>query len=175
MVEVAVHTFISAPRDDIFEFVNDMSARLAFLDHFAHEYRLTRPRSAGVGAAARYRLDAQPLFTHYTETAIVEVEEPRRIVERGEAGRYGRIRTGTRWDFTREGRNVTRVDRLHWLDGGTPRDALRLRLGFEGWLRRQEKTALERLRLIFEEPPPGPLARATIAGFEPEKAVRFGS
>jgi hypothetical protein len=174
MVEVAVHVFISAPRDDIYDLVCDMAARLAFVDHYVHEYRLTHPRTSGVGAAARYRVDP-PLFTHYAETAIVEVDAPRRILERGSAGRSGRIRSGSRWDFTREGRNVTRVDRLHWLDGGTPRDALRLRLGFEGWLRRQEKTALERLRLIFEEPPPGPLARATIAGFEPEKAVRFGS
>jgi hypothetical protein len=174
MVEVAVHVFISAPRDDVFDFVCDMAARPAFLDHYVHEYRLTRPRSAGVGAAARYRVDA-PLFTHYAETAIVEADGTRRIVERGEAGRAGRIRTGTRWDFTREGAHVTRVDLWHWLDGGTARDRLRLRMGFEGWLRRQERTALERLRLIFEEPPDGPLARATIAGFEPEKAVRFGS
>jgi len=175
MVEVAVHTFISEPRDSIFEFVNDVAARVAFLDHFVHEYRLTHPHSVGVGAAARYRLEAPPLFTHYAETAIVDVETPRRILEEGEAGRYGRIRTGTRWDFTREGSHVTRVDLLHWLDGGTPRERVKLRLGFEGWLRRQEKTALERLRLIFEEPPEEPLARATIAGFEPEKAVRFGS
>jgi hypothetical protein len=174
MVEVAVHVFISAPREDVFGFVDDMAARIAFLDHYVHEYRLTHPHSAGVGAAVRYRVDA-PLLTHYAETAIVESEEPRRIVEEGRAGRAGRIRTGTRWDFTREGSHVTRVGLFHWLEGGTPRDALRLRLGFEGWLRRQEKTALERLRLIFEEPPAEPLARATIAGFEPEKAVRFGS
>ena len=174
MIEVGLHGFISAPRDDIFEFVCDMAARIAFLDHYVDEYRLTRPRSDGVGAAARYRVDA-PLFTHYVETAIVAVDAPRRIVEEGEAGRAGRIRTGTRWDLTREGARLTRVEFLHWLDGGTPRDRVKQRLGFEGWLRRQERTALERLRLIFEEPPDEPLARATIAGFEPEKAVRFGS
>jgi hypothetical protein len=174
MVEIAVHGFISAPREDVFGLVNDMAARIAFLDHYVREYRLTHPHSAGVGAAARYRVDA-PLFTHYAETAIVESDGSRRIVEEGSAGRAGRIRTGTRWDFGREGSRVTRVELFHWLEGGTPRDQLRLRVGFEGWLRRQERTALERLRLIFEEPPAEPLARATIAGFEPEKAVRFGS
>ncbi len=37
------------------------------------------------------------------------------------------------------------------------------------------KTALERLRLVFEEPPDRPLQRATIAGYEPAKAARFGA
>jgi hypothetical protein len=43
------------------------------------------------------------------------------------------------------------------------------------WMRRQTKIALERLRRIFEEPRDAPLARATIAGYEPLKAVRFGA
>ena len=43
------------------------------------------------------------------------------------------------------------------------------------WLRRQVKASLSRLRKIFEERPEAPLARATIAGFEPAKAARFGS
>jgi hypothetical protein len=42
------------------------------------------------------------------------------------------------------------------------------------WMNRQSKTALERLRLIFEEGAHEPLARATVAGFEPLKAPRFG-
>ena len=42
-------------------------------------------------------------------------------------------------------------------------------------MRRQTKKALERLRMIFEEPPSGPLKRATIAGYEPRKAPRFGA
>jgi hypothetical protein len=29
--------------------------------------------------------------------------------------------------------------------------------------------------MIFEEPSEGALARATVAGFEPEKAARFGA
>jgi hypothetical protein len=56
----------------------------------------------------------------------------------------------------------------------TPIDRLR-ELGLAGWMRRNTKTALERLRMIFEEPPDGPLARATVAGFEAQKAARFGA
>ena len=48
-------------------------------------------------------------------------------------------------------------------------------VGAAGWMRRQTKRSLERLRMIFEEPPDGPLKRVTIAGYEPAKAARFGA
>jgi hypothetical protein len=41
-------------------------------------------------------------------------------------------------------------------------------------MRRKTKRALDRLRMVFEEPDRVELRRATIAGFEPEKAARFG-
>lgn len=173
MIEVTADTYISASREEIFPIVADLSTRLPFLDHCVGEYRLTRPRSDGVGAGVRYRVDA-PLFTHYAETSIIEVDPPRRIVEEGRAGRQGKIRTGTRWDFTREGSNHTRVVLLMWMDGGTPREQLKQRLGLRRWLRRQAKISLERLRMIVEEPGCQPLTRATIAGLEPEKAARWG-
>jgi hypothetical protein len=53
-------------------------------------------------------------------------------------------------------------------------DRLR-QVGAAGWTRRQTKKALERLRMIFEERPDGELKRATIAGYEPAKAPRFGA
>jgi hypothetical protein len=42
-------------------------------------------------------------------------------------------------------------------------------------VRRNTKKALERLRMIFEDPPDEPLARATVAGYEPQKSARFGA
>ena len=42
-------------------------------------------------------------------------------------------------------------------------------------MRRKTSKALERLRMIFEQPPSGELKRVTIAGFEPDKAPRFGA
>ena len=43
------------------------------------------------------------------------------------------------------------------------------------WVKRQNRTALARLRKVFEEPPKEPLARATVAGLEPATLPRFGS
>ena len=68
---------------------------------------------------------------------------------------------GTRVELTTYGEPATAVDRFK-------------QLGAAGWMRRQTKKALERLRMIFEEPPKEELKRATIAGYEPAKAPRFG-
>src|SRR5919202_1196648 len=46
--------------------------------------------------------------------------------------------------------------------------------GAAWWIGRNTKMALERLRLVFEDPPARPLARVTVAGYEPLKAPRFG-
>ena len=40
---------------------------------------------------------------------------------------------------------------------------------------RKTRKALDRLRMIFEEPERVELKRATIAGYEPAKASRFGA
>jgi hypothetical protein len=63
---------------------------------------------------------------------------------------------------------------LDW-QPGTPREAFKEKFGSRRWTRRQLKSALERLRVIFEERPDGPLARASIAGFEPLRSPRFGA
>ena len=62
-----------------------------------------------------------------------------------------------------------------WTEPATRLDAFKESLGARRWLRRRVKTSLSRLRKIFEERPEAPLARATIAGYEPAKAARFGS
>jgi hypothetical protein len=60
------------------------------------------------------------------------------------------------------------------IEPGTPREAFKERFGARRWMTRQVKTALERLRLIFEEGSKEPLARATVAGWEELRAPRFG-
>ena len=81
----------------------------------------------------------------------MEAESPRRIVERAHGGRNLRSKGGVSWELTRAGAGLTRVEMTTWIEPGTPREALKQRLGMHGWMNRQTKTALERLRLIFEE------------------------
>ena len=54
-------------------------------------------------------------------------------------------------------------------------DGFKESFGGRPWFKRQLSASLKRLRKIFEEQPDRPLARATVAGYEPLKAARYGS
>ncbi len=172
MREVTVSTIISAPREDVYDFVCDLAARPAYTDHYMDDYRLARVQPVGLGAAARFRLNA-PLANEYAELTITEADRPRRIVEEIRVGRRGRNRSVAVYDFTRESGNVTRVELTTYGEPATMIDQLR-QFGAASWIRRKTRKSLERLRMIFEEPQKKPLKRASIAGYEPEKAARFG-
>jgi uncharacterized protein YndB with AHSA1/START domain len=171
--QVTVSTVISAPREQVFDFVCDLAGRPAYTDHFMRDYRLARVNPVGAGAAARFQLRA-PLAKEYAELEITEVDRPRQIVEEIRFGRRGRNRSVAVYEFSVEGGGVTRVELTTYSEPATVVDRLK-ELGAAGWMRRQTKKALERLRLIFEESPRGELKRATIAGYEPAKAPRFGA
>lgn len=166
-------TIISAPREQIFDFVADLAARPAYTDHYMRDYRLARANPVGPGAAARFQLRG-PVAKEYAELTVTEVDRPRQIIEEIRLGRRGRNRFLAVYDFTPEGGGTTRVELTTYGEPATPVDRLR-QIGAAGWIRRKSKKALERLRMIFEEPPDGELKRATIAGYEPQKAPRFGA
>jgi uncharacterized protein YndB with AHSA1/START domain len=173
MLPVIAHAAISASREEIYDTIADLAVRPAWCDHYQKDFRLAHPRSRGKGAAARYLVDA-PLSSLWMEVTVVESESPRRIVEQAHGGRNGRTKGGVTWELTRAGQGLTRVEMTTWTEAGTARERFKERLGMRGWMTRQSRTALERLRLIFEEGIDEPLARATVAGFEPLKAPRFG-
>jgi uncharacterized protein YndB with AHSA1/START domain len=174
MRPVRAHVIISAPREQVYDFVADLAARVAWCDHYQREYRLTRPRSSGVGAAARFQAKA-PGFKTWVEVSVVEASRPRAIREKLRLGRLGRTPGFVEYTLEPAGASATRVELVLWTEPATRLDALKESFGARRWLGRQVKTSLSRLRKIFEEQPHAPLARATIAGYEPAKAARFGS
>ena len=173
MREVTVSATISAPRERVFDFVCDLAARPSFADHFMEDYRLARVQPVGVGAAARFKLDL-PLANEYAELTITKADRPRQIIEEIRVGRRGRNRSVAVYDFTRESPSVTRVELTTFSEPATLVDRLK-EIGAAGWIRRKTRKSLDRLRLIFEEPDRTQLKRATIAGYEPDKAARFGA
>ncbi|HKP91040.1 MAG TPA: SRPBCC family protein [Thermoleophilaceae bacterium] len=174
MIPIRVHTHISAPREAVFDLLADMSARPSWTDHFQKDFRLESPRSSGVGAAARYRLDA-PLNRRWGESEVIEADRPRRVVEATRSGRLSGTRGEVVYELSPQGRSLTRVDMTVWTEGGTPRELVKDKLGARRWLRRQSKKALERLRTILEEHPDEPLDRVTVAGWEQSRGPRFGT
>lgn len=173
MRQVTVETVISAPREEVFDFVADLSQRPSFSDHYLKDYRLARVNPVGIGAAARFLLDA-PLFTERADVAVVELDRPRRIVEEGGVGRRGRSRLAAVYDFSQDAGGGTRVELTTYSEPATMTDRLRQR-GAHRWVRRQTKEALKRLKQIFEEPGRRPLERVTVAGYDSAKAPRFGA
>ena len=164
-----METYISAPREQVYDFVADLAGRPAYTDHYLEDYRLARLDPVGEGAAARFRMRGQ-----WAELSIKEADRPRRIVEEIRWGRRARNRAVAVYDFSPEPGGITHVELTTLSEPATPIDRLR-EVGAARWIRRNSKVALERLRMIFEEPPDEPLARATVAGYEPLKAPRFGA
>jgi uncharacterized protein YndB with AHSA1/START domain len=169
MQQVTVHTTISAPRELVFDFVADLAGRPAYTDHYLEDYRLARANPYGLGAGARFKIRGE-----WTGIRITECDRPRRIVEEAGVGRRGRSRGLAVYDFIPEAGGSTRVELTTYSEPATLIDRFKQRRAHR-WVKRQTKMALERLRLVFEEPPSKPLKRATVAGYEPAKAPRFGA
>src|SRR3954447_19730950 len=109
MLPVNVQASISAPREEIYEYIADLALRPAFCDHYLKDYRLAHPRSKGVRAAARHLIDT-PFGQQWVGGSIEEAEAPRLIVERAHGGHNLRTKGGVTWELTRAGSGLTRVE-----------------------------------------------------------------
>jgi hypothetical protein len=160
MGPIAVTKAIDAPRERIFDLICDLANRPGFTDHFLRDYRLERFESAGVGAAARMRIDKPGLWM---ETVIMDTSRPYRIMERGKGGRLDRIPILTAWELVEgPGAATSEVTVRFATEPTSPVDRIReLRWG-ERFYRRQWSAALSRLKDVIESGRPG--ERVVIAG-----------
>ncbi len=160
MGPISAETEIDLPRERVFEFLCDLAARPSFTDHFLSDFHLTRIDSTGIGAGARFRVQA-PLRKVWMDTTIVELEEPFQIVERGQGGRVNRIPTRTVWELTEGPGSLTAVRLSHWTEPGNPIDrGLEVLSAGSIWQERGWREALKRLRDGLEA---GTLGRERIA------------
>lgn len=175
MRPVTVNAVISASREEIYDLLADLSRRPAWTDHWQQDFRLARANPVGLGAAARFVVRPPLRPRMWAEITVAEADRPRRLVEDGRIGRIGRSRFTAVYELEPAGPGATRVSLTTWTEPGHFMDALKEAVGARGWIRRQAKTQLRRLRAVFEEPPKGDLARVTVAGYEPMKKARFGA
>ncbi len=170
MDPVTVSTVVSAPREAIFDYLQDISNHPEFTDHYLVDWHLTRVDPVGRGAGARFHVTAPGNRFSWGDVTFTEVERPHRIVEVGRTGKNNRIRTVGVYELDPASGGATRVTFTFQTAPATFADRLMESFGARSWLRRQNRKALRRLRAIMEHgstpgvraPRRGP--RVTVAG-----------
>jgi len=149
MGPISAETTIHAPRERVWAILVDLANRPAFCDHFQQEFRLERLESEGVGASARFRVEA-PRMKMWLETVIDEVDAPAQIFERGQGGRLDRIPIFTVWELADGAGRSTEATVTFWTEPAHPLDRMRERGRPRRWYRRRWAEALERLKELTE-------------------------
>ena len=151
MDPVSVSIVVSAPREQVFDYLQDIANHPEFTDHYLVDWHLTRMDSVGRGAGARFRVKAPGNRFSWADVTFAEVDRPHRIVEIGphrqeqphphprrlRAGRGGR---GHPRVTSRSAPNRPRCGT------GSARASARAT-----WFKRKNTRALQRLRGILEE------------------------
>ena len=163
MDPLTLSTVISAPREAVFDYLEDIANHPEFTDHFLRDWHLTRVNPVGRGAGARFRVAAPGNRFSWAEVTFAEVERPSRIVEAGRTGKNNRIRTIGVWQLDPGPAAATRVSFTLQTWPAKLSDRLLESLGARRWLRRKHRRALKRLRAILEQDP-GTSARAARRG-----------
>ncbi|HWG08728.1 MAG TPA: SRPBCC family protein [Solirubrobacteraceae bacterium] len=150
MDPVTVSTVISAPREQVFDYLQDIANHSEFTDHFMVDWHLTRIDSIGRGAGARFRVKAPGNRFGWGDATFVEVDRPYRIVEAGRMGKNNRIRTLGTYELAPAASGTTRVRFTLETAPSTLSDRLMESLGGRGWVKRKNARAMRRLRAIIE-------------------------
>jgi uncharacterized protein YndB with AHSA1/START domain len=156
MDPVTVSTLIDAPREEVFDYLQDLANHAEFTDHYLVDWHLTRIDSVGLGAGARFRVKAPGNRFSWADVTLVEVERPHRIVEAGRTGKTNRIRTLGIYELAQGAGGGTRLSFTLATEPATLSDRIMESFGARRWTARKNRRALRRLRAIIEG---GPEAR----------------
>jgi len=147
---LTVSTVISAPREQVFDYLQDIANHREFTDHYLVDWHLTRLDSVGRGAGARFRVKVPGNRFSWADVTFVEVERPHRIVEAGRTGKNNRIRTLGVYELAPAALGSTRLRFTVQTMPATISDRLLESLGGRAWLKRKTARAIRRLRAILE-------------------------
>jgi uncharacterized protein YndB with AHSA1/START domain len=147
---ISVSIVVSAPREQVFDYLQDIANHVEFTDHYLVDWRLTRIDSVGRGAGARFRVKVPGNRFSWADVSFSEVERPHRIVEVGRTGKENRIRTLGVYELAPAAAGATRVRFTLQTVPATLSDRLMEGLGARAWLRRRNHRAMHRLRDILE-------------------------
>jgi uncharacterized protein YndB with AHSA1/START domain len=148
---VSVSIVVSAPRERVFDYLQDIANHPEFTDHYLVDWHLTRIDPVGRGAGARFRVKAPGNRFSWADVTFAEVERPHRIVEVGRTGKNNRIRLLGVYELAPGPDGATRVRFTLETIPAMLSDRLMEAFGARAWLRRKNERALHRLRAILEE------------------------
>jgi uncharacterized protein YndB with AHSA1/START domain len=160
---VTVSIVISAPREQVFDYLQDIANHAEFTDHYLVDWHLTREDSIGRGAGARFRVKVPGNRFSWGDSTFVEVARPRRIVEVGRTGKSNRVRTLGVYELSPATGGATRVQFTLETETSVLSDRMMEAFGGRLWLKRKNEKAMRRLRSILETGV-GRGARVTLAG-----------
>jgi uncharacterized protein YndB with AHSA1/START domain len=165
MDPVTVSIVVDRPREQVFDYLQDIANHAEFTDHYLVDWHLTRVESIGRGAGASFRVKVPPPAGRFAwgDVTLVEVQRPHRIVEVGHTGKNNRVRTLGVYELASAASGTTRVRFTMQTEPATFADRLLEGLGARGWTRRQSARAMRRLRRILEHDE-GRGRRVTVAG-----------
>jgi uncharacterized protein YndB with AHSA1/START domain len=163
MDPVTVSIVVDRPREQVFDYLQDIANHAEFTDHYLVDWHLTRIDSVGRGAGARFRVKAPGARFAWGDVTFVEVDRPHRIVEVGRTGKANRIRTLGVYELAPGASGTTRVQFTLETEPATLSDRLLEGFGARGWMRRKNARAMRRLRTILERDE-GRGSRVTVAG-----------
>ncbi len=150
MDPVTVSIVVDRPREQVFDYLQDIANHPEFTDHYLVDWHLTRIDSVGRGAGARFRVKAPGARFAWGDVTFVEVDRPYRIVEAGRTGKGNRVRTLGVYELAPGASGTTRVQFTLETMPATLSDRLLEGFGAHGWIRRQNARAMRRLRTILE-------------------------
>jgi uncharacterized protein YndB with AHSA1/START domain len=150
MHPVTVSILIDAPREQVFDYLQDIANHSEFTDHYLLDWHLTRENSIGRGAGARFRVKAPASRFSWGDVTFTEVDRPHRIVEVGRTGKTNRIRTLGVYELAPAAAGATRVKFTLETEPRMLSDRIFEALGQRGWLKRKHTKAMRRLRSIIE-------------------------
>jgi uncharacterized protein YndB with AHSA1/START domain len=162
MDPITVETTIARPREEVFEYLADIANHPEFSDHYLVDWHLLRVESYGLGAGARFRVEAPLTRFGWADLTFSEVLAPYKIVERGRGGKYNRIRMIGTYTLSPGGSGTTKVEFTFETEPVMPSDHLLDAIN-RGWYKRRLNKAMRRLRTILEQGR-GRGRRASIAG-----------
>jgi uncharacterized protein YndB with AHSA1/START domain len=148
---LTVSIVVSAPREQVFDYLQDIANHAEFTDHYLVDWHLTRIDSVGRGAGARFRVKAPRNRFSWADVTFTEVDRPHKIVEVGRTGKNNRIRTLGVYELAPAETGTTRVRFTLQTIPVTISDRLLEALGARRWMRRNNQRAMRRLRSILEE------------------------